>query len=119
MNDMEFLTADLMDNHADSAKSCTVQFQHYGSSNRFHGPIRTIKTFQDNPIVRQTLSTPGNGAVLVIDGGGSLRCALVGGNLGVLAVKNNWAGIVVWGAIRDSVEIGKLDVGIKALGTNP
>jgi regulator of ribonuclease activity A len=116
---MEFLTADLMDADEGGLQSCTVQFQHYGRHKRFSGPIRTIKTFEDNPIVRNTLATPGNGAVLVVDGGGSLRGALVGGNLGDLGVKNGWAGIVVWGAIRDTVEIDRLAIGVKALGTNP
>src|SRR5256885_10959451 len=105
---MDFLTADLMDADEGRLQSCTVQFQHFGQRRRFHGPIRTIKTFEDNPIVRSTLATPGNGAVLVVDGGGSLRSALVGGNLGEMAVKNGWAGIVVWGAIRDTGEIDKL-----------
>ena len=116
---MDFLTADLMDADEGRLQSCTIQFQRYGQRRRFCGPIRTIKTFEDNPIVRNTLSTLGNGAVLVVDGGGSLRSALVGGNLGELAVKNGWAGIVVWGAIRDTVEIDKLKIGVKALGTNP
>jgi regulator of ribonuclease activity A len=116
---MDFLTADLMDADEGKLQSCTIQFRHYGQRLRFHGPIRTIKTFEDNPIVRNTLATPGDGAVLVIDGGGSLRSALVGGNLGELGVKNGWAGIVVWGAIRDSVEIDNLQIGVKALGTNP
>ena len=116
---MDFLTADLMDADEGKLQSCSLQFQHYGQRHRFHGPVRTIKTFEDNPIVRNTLSTPGHGAVLVIDGGGSLRSALVGGNLGELGVKNGWAGIVVWGAIRDSAEIDNLEIGVKALGTNP
>lgn len=116
---MEFLTADLMDADEGRLQSCAVQFHSYGQHKRFFGPIRTIKTFEDNPIVRNTLSTPGNGAVLVVDGGGSLRSALVGGNLGELGVKNGWAGIVVWGAIRDTVEIDKLAIGVKTLGTNP
>ncbi|MGH8456547.1 MAG: ribonuclease E activity regulator RraA, partial [Stenotrophobium sp.] len=70
-------------------------------------------------LIRSTLETPGNGAVLVVDGGGSTRCALVGGNLGVLAVKNGWAGIVVNGCIRDSEEIAALEVGVKALALHP
>jgi regulator of ribonuclease activity A len=75
--------------------------------------------FEDNASVRAALETPGEGRVLVVDGGGSPRCALVGGNLGNLAVKNNWAGIVVFGYIRDSEEISLQAVGVKALGTHP
>ena len=84
-------------------------------------PVRlyTLKVFEDNALVRAALEQPGNGQVLVIDGGGSLRCALVGGNLGVLGVKNGWAGIVVNGCIRDSAEINACALGVRALATHP
>ncbi|NCW84911.1 MAG: ribonuclease E inhibitor RraA, partial [Oxalobacteraceae bacterium] len=86
---------------------------------RFSGPARTLKVFEDNVLVRAALETPGEGSVLVIDGGGSLRCALVGGNLGVLAQNNGWAGIIVNGCVRDSEELNQCDVGIRALAVHP
>jgi regulator of ribonuclease activity A len=116
---MSYLTADLVDDHGDVVQSCEAQFRQYGGRVRFHGPIRTIKSIEDNALVKQTLATPGNGAVLVIDGGASLRCALVGDLMAGAAQKNGWAGLVIWGAVRDTVALAGLDVGIKALGSNP
>lgn len=115
---MSFATTDLSDAHPD-LQICEPVFADYGGVYKFHGPIKTLKIFEDNALVRSTLEQAGNGQVLVVDGGGSVRCALVGGNLGVLAVKNGWAGIVVNGCIRDSEEISQLDVGVKALATHP
>jgi regulator of ribonuclease activity A len=115
---MKIPTTDLSDKHPD-AQVCDPLFHDFGGKDHFHGPIKTLKVFEDNAIVRATLETPGEGRVLVIDGGGSARCALVGGNLGNLAVKNDWSGIVVYGYVRDSEELGLQAVGIKALGTHP
>lgn len=111
-------TTDLSDAHPE-AQVCEPIFQDYGGRKVFHGPIKTLKVFEDNALVRSTLETPGEGRVLVVDGGGSNRCALVGGNLGVLAVKNGWAGLVVYGYVRDSKELAAQAVGIKALGLHP
>lgn len=116
---MSLATADLIDDHADILSVCDLQFRNLGGRSRFAGPIRTLKLFEDNALVRQTLSTPGEGAVLVIDGGGSLKRALVGDVIAGLAVDNGWSGVVVNGAIRDSLAIAALDLGLKALGTNP
>jgi regulator of ribonuclease activity A len=116
---MSFATADLVDAHSDVVQSCEAQFRQYGGRVRFHGPIRTIKSTEDNALVKQTLATAGNGAVLVIDGAASLRCALVGDLMAGAAEKNGWAGLVIWGAVRDTVALAGLDVGIKALGSNP
>lgn len=91
----------------------------YGGVASFHGPATTLRLFEDNALVRTVLESPGDGRVLVIDGGGSLACALVGGNLGKLAATNGWAGIVVWGAVRDAAELRQSGVGIRALATNP
>src|SRR5262245_38220041 len=113
---MSFATADLVDAHSDVVKSCEAQFRQYGGRARFHGPIRTLETVEDNALIKQTLSTPGNGAVLVIDGGGSMRCALVGDIIAGLGQKNGWAGLVIWGAVRDTATLATLDIGIKALG---
>ena len=115
---MSVATTDICDAHTD-LQVCEPIFADFGGRLAFHGPIRTLKIFEDNALVRSTLETPGKGAVLVVDGGGSMRCALVGGNLGVLAVKNGWAGIVVNGCIRDSEEIAAQDVGVKALALHP
>jgi regulator of ribonuclease activity A len=116
---MSFSTPDLYDAHEKDVQVADPLFRNYGGAPRFCGPIATLKLHEDNSLVRTALEEPGNGRVLVIDGGGSLRCALVGDQLAVLARKNGWAGIVVNGCIRDSVEIGNMDIGIKALNTNP
>lgn len=115
---MSIATADLCDKYSD-LQICEPMFADFGGVLAFHGPIRTLKIFEDNALVRSTLETPGKGAVLVVDGGGSMRCALVGGNLGALAVKNGWAGIIVNGCIRDSEEIAEQNVGVKALALHP
>ncbi|HEU0196518.1 MAG TPA: ribonuclease E activity regulator RraA [Nevskiaceae bacterium] len=115
---MSLATTDLCDAHPE-VQVCEPIFADYGGTLAFHGPIVTLKLFEDNAQVRKTLETAGGGRVLVIDGGGSLRCALVGGNLGALAEKNGWAGLVVNGAIRDCEEIAAQNVGVKALGSVP
>lgn len=115
---MSFATTDLSDAHP-QVQVCEPVFGDYGGKLAFHGLVKTLKVFEDNALVRATLETPGEGRVLVVDAGGSMRCAVLGGNLAQLAVKNNWMGIVVYGCIRDSDEIGDLDVGVKALGTHP
>jgi regulator of ribonuclease activity A len=115
---MSYATTDLSDAHPE-AQTCEPVFGDFGGRTAFHGPIKTLKVFEDNALVRATLETPGENRVLVVDGGGSTRCALFGGNLGQLAVKNGWAGVVVYGLIRDSIEISQQDFGLKALGTHP
>lgn len=94
-------------------------FKVYGQSRAFAGPIVTVKVFEDNVLVRELLETKGEGRVLVIDGGGSMRCALVGGNLGQLAQNMGWVGIVINGCIRDVDEINGCDVGVRALASHP
>lgn len=121
---MTFATCDICDANEDKIAAGTLSvlppiFQKFGKRVAFSGQAATLKLFEDNVLVRSTLETPGNGRVLVVDGGGSLRCALVGGNLGVLAEKNDWAGIVVHGCIRDSEEINGCDIGVRALATHP
>lgn len=115
---MTYATTDLSDKHPEAQVADPV-FHDFGGKPAFHGPVKTLKVYEDNASVRAALETQGEGRVLVVDGGGSTRCALVGGNLGNLAVKNNWSGIVVFGYIRDSDEIGLQAVGVKALGTHP
>ena len=112
-------TADLCDAHPDKVKVCQTPLRNFGKVTAFGGPIRTLSVLDDNALVRSTLARPGQGAVLVVNGGGSLKRALVGDNLARLAIDNGWAGIIVHGAIRDSDVINTMDVGIKALGTIP
>ncbi|MFN8569525.1 MAG: ribonuclease E activity regulator RraA [Kouleothrix sp.] len=94
-------------------------FRDYGSAAAFGRPINTVQVYEDNMLVRAALEQPGHGRVLVVDGGGSLRCALVGDLLAGLGVQNGWAGLVVYGCIRDSAEIARLPIGVRALATNP
>jgi regulator of ribonuclease activity A len=112
-------TADLCDEHTTMVKVLTPMFQSYGGVAAFHGEIATVKVYEDNKLVREALSRDGKGKVLVIDGGGSLRCALIGDKIAQLALDNHWSGIIVNGCIRDSVEVGEIAIGIRALNTNP
>ena len=115
---MQILTADLCDAHPDLAVADPV-FTSYGGAESFFGSVVTLKVFEDNAMVRAALEEPGAGRVLVVDGGGSLRCALVGGNLVRLAASNDWRGIVVFGCVRDTAEIRATPVGVKALAAHP
>ncbi|MGM7679976.1 ribonuclease E activity regulator RraA [Microbacterium sp. A94] len=116
---MPVSTADLYDELGESIQSLPVQFRAFGRKAAFDGRIRTIRCREDNALVKSTLATPGDGAVLVVEGGASLQTALMGDLIAESAVVNGWAGVVVNGAIRDSVAIDMLDLGVKALGTNP
>lgn len=112
-------TADLYDEFGEIVESCSVQFGSFGAIRRFAGPIRTVKCFQDNQLFRALLDEPGGGAVVIVDGGASLETALMGDIIAAKGVKNGWSGCVIHGAIRDSVAVGRIDFGVKALGTNP
>lgn len=117
-------TAEACDTNAALLSSCDLRvlqaiFQIYGQRRAFSGPIATLKVFEDNVLVREFLESRGEGRVLVVDGGSSTRCALVGGNLGQLAQNNGWAGIVVNGCIRDVDEINSCDIGVRALASHP
>jgi regulator of ribonuclease activity A len=116
---MSFATADLCDQHEDQIRVAEPIFRSYGANLAFAGRIATVKVFEDNVLVRQSLSEKGDARVLVVDGGGSLRCALVGDQLAVLARDNGWSGIVVYGCIRDSAAIDGLALGVRALATHP
>jgi regulator of ribonuclease activity A len=100
-------------------RSCDLQFTQYGGRSQFAGPITTLRSFEDNALLKSVLSEPGNGGVLVVDGGGSLHSALVGDVIAGLGVDNGWAGLIINGAVRDAATLRTLDIGIKALGTNP
>lgn len=120
---MSFETADLCDQYeaelGTTVRVVAPMFRSYGGRPSFAGQIVTLKLFEDNSLVREALGEDGHGKVLVVDGGGSQRCALVGDQLAVLARKNGWEGIVVYGCIRDSAAIGEVDLGVRALATHP
>lgn len=116
---MSLKTTDLCDEHSDNLSIASPMFRDFGGRREFHGPISTVKVFEDNSLVREALSEPGEGRVLVVDGGGSMRCALLGDNIAELAINNGWNGVVVYGCIRDSADIGTMDIGVKALNTHP
>jgi regulator of ribonuclease activity A len=112
-------TADLCDENGDRVQVCEPVFHAFGGRRAFHGPISTIRCFEDNSRVKEAVESPGQGKVLVVDGGGSRRRALLGDKLGEAAVRNGWAGVIIHGCIRDSAELGRMDLGVRALGTIP
>ena len=116
---MTFTTADLYDQHEDKVQVALPLFRDYGGRKAFCGEIATVKVFEDNSQVRASLEERVQDKVLVIDGGASLRCALVGDMLAQLGKNNGWQGIIVSGCIRDSTVINTIDIGVKALGTSP
>ncbi len=121
---MTFATTDLCDDNPQLLEDGRLAvlppvFRHFGQRLVFSGRVTTLKVFEDNALVRATLETQGNGNVLVIDGGGSLRRGLVGGQLALLAQDNGWSGIIVDGCVRDSEEINACDIGVRALATHP
>ena len=116
---MSWACADLCDDHGDEVSVVELPLRRMGRVGEICGPAATISTREDNTLVRAALETAGEDRVLVVDGGGSMRCALVGDTLVSLAIEGGWAGIVVNGAIRDSGLIATMDLGVWALGTNP
>lgn len=112
-------TADLVDAIGDQVRSCDLQFRQFGARTQFAGPISTVRCFEDNALLKSMLSEPGDGRVLVVDGGGSLHSALVGDVIAELARVSGWSGLIICGAVRDASTLRTLDIGIKALGTNP
>ena len=116
---MTFTTADLYDEHEGKVQVATALLKSFGQKTHFFGPISTVGCFEDNSLVRAALEEKGEGRVLVVDGGGSIRCALVGDNLAKTGIRNGWEGMIVYGCIRDSAVIASLNIGIKALGANP
>lgn len=116
---MNFKTADLCDQFSDELDVCEPIFRDYGGRAQFAGPVRTIKCFEDNSLVRELTALPGNGSVLVVDAGGSLRRAVLGDMLGQKAVDNGWSGILLYGCMRDTAAIGRMPLGVKAIATCP
>jgi regulator of ribonuclease activity A len=111
-------TSDLYDANP-GAVTCETQFRQFGGVRTFSGRIATVRCLEDNVLVKQRCAEPGEGRVLVVDGGGSFRCALVGDAVAGLALEHGWAGLVINACVRDVEAIAKLPIGIKALGTNP
>lgn len=116
---MDYVTPDLCDAYPQWVRVVDPLFNNYGGKRSFGGEIVTIKCFEDNSLVREQVAQPGEGKVLVVDGGGSLRRACLGDMLAEKAVANGWEGILVYGCIRDVDAIGALPLGVQALNTHP
>ncbi|GAA4929286.1 regulator of ribonuclease activity A [Nonomuraea thailandensis] len=116
---MDIVTADLYDERGDQLDSCDLQLSQYGGRRSFAGTIATVRCHEDNALLKSVLGEPGEGRVLVVDGGGSVHTALMGDVIAALAVANGWEGVVINGAVRDVAALRELNLGIKALGSNP
>lgn len=118
-----FATCDLCDAHKNDGSGgfrvLPPVLRDFGAVRRFSGPVVTVKCFEDNTLVKAAVDSPGEGRVLVVDGGASLRRALLGGNLGAAAARNGWAGVVIDGCVRDVAELAACQVGIRALAPMP
>ena len=112
-------TADLYDEHGNALASCDTQFRQFGARVRFQGEIVTVRSHEDNALLKQIIAEPGQGKVAVVDGDGSVHCAMLGDKMAEIARDNGWEGVIIHGAVRDAVALSTIDVGIKALGTNP
>lgn len=116
---MSISTADLYDERGEELQSVARQFLSFGGNTAFSGPIRTVRCFEDNVVLKSVLSSPGDGAVLVVDGAGSLNRALMGDMIAELAADSGWSGVIINGAVRDRAALRQLPLGVKALGSNP
>lgn len=113
------LTADLYDQHQEALACCDTQFRQFGGRRQFQGSVVTVSSHEDNALLKKIVDEPGDGRVIVVDGGGSVHCAMLGDNMAARAASNGWAGIIINGAVRDAQALASIDLGIKALGTNP
>lgn len=116
---MTTMTADLCDEYAADIQVAEPIFRTYGSRRSFGGQAVTLRVFEDNSLVRSVLEEAGKGQVLVVDGGASQRCALLGGNIARLASENGWSGVIINGCIRDRLEVDATDIGVRALNSCP
>jgi regulator of ribonuclease activity A len=112
-------TADVCDEHADAVMACTIPLRSFGARRAFHGRAQTLSCRGDNQLLRETVSEPGEGRVLVVDGGGLLSPALVGDQVAALAIANGWSGVVINGPVRDTARLAEMQLGIAAVGTCP
>ena len=119
MTDTTWVLPDLCDAHGDAVEVLDLSFRGFGGRESFGGPIRTVRCFEDNSLVAEAVASAGAGAVLVVDGGGSRRCALLGDNLAEKAAANGWAGVIVFGCVRDVAALREIDLGIQAIGAHP
>ena len=116
---MNFSTPDICDEHSGQLQILEPLFTEFGGRDKFSGEVTTVKCFEDNSFVKQTLAKDGHGKVLVVDGGGSLRCALLGDLLGAMAAENGWRGILINGCVRDVEILKTIDIGVSALNCHP
>jgi len=116
---MDFKTTDLYDDHLEALQVAAPIFRDFGGRVRFCGEIVTLKALEDNTFIKAAFETDGRGKVLVVDGAGSMRAAMIGDVMAALGASNGWEGIVINGCIRDSADVGQVDIGVKALGTIP
>ncbi len=116
---MSICTPDICDENPDDVRVCEPMFVNFGGREGFYGKIVTIKCFEDNSLVKDNASKPGEGQVMVVDGGGSLRKALLGDMIAEQAVKNGWAGLIIYGCVRDVDALAELDLGVQALASIP
>jgi len=112
-------TADICDAHGEAVRVCEPVLSDFGGRTLFHGIVVTVRSVEDNARLKALLQTPGDGCVVVVDGGGSTARALVGGNVARMAAANGWAGLVINGCVRDRHEIAEAKLGVKALGSCP
>ncbi|USD40664.1 putative 4-hydroxy-4-methyl-2-oxoglutarate aldolase [Vibrio sp. SCSIO 43135] len=116
---MKDITPDICDKFEDEVTLINLPLQNFGMRSAFWGEIVTVRCYHDNSKVREMLSTNGKGKVLVVDGHGSCQKALMGDQVALMAIKNNWEGVVIYGAVRDVAAMSEMDLGIKALGSSP
>lgn len=114
-----FVTCDLCDGFADKVRVLAPMLRNFGSHECFFGEMVTVKCHEDNSLVKEQVAQPGEGKVLLVDGGGSLRCALLGDMLAAKAAEQQWAGIIIYGCVRDVDELAKTPIGIQALASIP
>lgn len=112
-------TTDLCDQYGEQVHVAEPVFRSYGARSAFHGPVQTVRVHEDNVLVREQLAAAGEGRVLVVDGGASLHCALLGDNLAAMGAANGWAGVIVNGCVRDSADLARINLGVLALHTHP
>jgi len=116
---MNWKTADLYDAHEQDVQICQPLFRSFGGRAKFCGPIATVQVYEDNVLVKEAIETVPSGTVLVVDGGGSTRCALLGDNLAAKAVERGLAGFIIFGCVRDTAELGNMPIGVFAIASNP
>ncbi|MFT6907774.1 MAG: regulator of ribonuclease activity A [Oleiphilaceae bacterium] len=119
MNSSIIITPDLCDEYPDLVQVLTPMLQNFGGIDSFGGEIVTVKCFEDNSIVKEQVALPGQGRVMVVDGGGSMRNALLGDMLAEKAAENGWEGLIIYGCIRDVDVIRQTKLGVQAIATHP